>query len=91
MHVHVSYDFPMRTTIELADEVRAKLLALAARRGEKGFSGLIERAVERYLEEEERRQSGLGEAVSAIGSVDEAEAERMRRSVERLRSAWRSS
>jgi tRNA(fMet)-specific endonuclease VapC len=39
----------MRTTIELKDESRAKLLAIAARRGEKGFSRLIDEAVEQYV------------------------------------------
>lgn len=81
----------MRTTIELPDELRAKLLGMAARRGEKGFSGLIEEAVERYLEEEERRQSLVREAISAIGSLDDDEAERLRESVRRIRSTWRSS
>lgn len=81
----------MRTTIDLPDELRAKLLAMAARRGEKGFSGLIEEAVERYLEEEDRRREVVREALSAIGSLDEKEADRMRESVRRVRSAWRSS
>lgn len=92
MHVHVFHSCEqMRTTIELSDELRARLLAMAARRGEKGFSSLIERAVERYLEEEERRRARVQEAVSAIGSLDENEADRMRESVETLRSTWRSS
>lgn len=81
----------MRTTIELPDELRARLLAMAARRGEKGFSSLVETAVERYLEEEERRQARVRDAVSAIGSLDDTEADRMRDAVESVRSTWRSS
>ncbi len=81
----------VRTTIELSDELRARLLAMAARRGEKGFSSLVETAVERYLEDEERRQSRIREAVSAIGSLDHDEAERLRKSVESVRATWRSS
>lgn len=84
--------FPdMRTTIELSDELRARLLALAARRGEKGFSSLVETAVERYLEDDERRQSRIRDAVSAIGSLDDDEADGLRKSVETVRSTWRSS
>lgn len=81
----------MRTTIELRDELRARLLAMAARRGEKGFSALIESAVERFLEEEDRRLSRVRDAVSAIGSIDDEEAERMHESTRRIRAEWRSS
>lgn len=81
----------MRTTIEIPDELRARLLAMAARRGEKGFSTLVEKAVERYLEEEERRHSLVREAVAAIGSLDEKDAERMRETVRNVRSTWRLS
>ena len=81
----------MRTTIELPDELRAKLLAMAARRGEKGFSGLIEAAVARYLEEEELRQSVVRRALNAVGSLDDEEAGRLRDSVVLFRASWRSS
>ena len=91
MHVHVEQYYPMRTTIELPDELRARLLAIAARRGEKGFSHLIEEAVERYLEKESRREELVREAIGAIGSLDDEQADRMRESVRRLTSAWRSS
>jgi predicted transcriptional regulator len=40
----------MRTTIEFPDEQRAKLLELAAGRGEKEFSRLIQEALSRYLD-----------------------------------------
>lgn len=56
----------MRTTIELPDEQRAKLLELAARRGEKGFSKLVQEAVAEYLadaaHDEGRIEIGLGRA-----------------------------
>ncbi len=80
----------MRTTIELPDELRAELLALAARRGEKGFSGLIEEAVERFLEAEERRGVLVREALDAIGSLNDEEADDVRESIRRLRESWRS-
>jgi metal-responsive CopG/Arc/MetJ family transcriptional regulator len=41
----------MRTTIELSDEHRAKLMALAAERGVRGFSELVRDAIEHYLSE----------------------------------------
>jgi hypothetical protein len=41
MHVHASKIRVMRTTIELRDDQRARLLEIAAREGRKGFSHLI--------------------------------------------------
>ena len=40
----------VRTTVEIPDVQRARLLELAVRRGEKGFSRLIQEAVDRLLE-----------------------------------------
>ena len=54
----------MRTTIEIKPEHRAKLLELAARRGQKGFSQLIAEALEAFL----RAQTGQG-AVRTTRSV----------------------
>jgi predicted transcriptional regulator len=51
MHVHASKIRVMRTTIELRDDQRARLLEIAAREGRKGFSHLIQEAVDRFLEE----------------------------------------
>lgn len=78
----------MRTTIELPEEQRSRLRALAERRGEKGYSALIQEAVERYLEEAERRRELAEEAREAIGSLDEEEARSLEASVERLREHW---
>ena len=41
--------FVMRTTIELKEEHRALLHAIAARRGWRGYSKVIEEAIEFYL------------------------------------------
>ncbi len=79
----------MRTTIEIPDEQRAKLLALAARRGEKGFSKLVQEAVELYLEEIAAREQRVQEALSAIGSLDDEGAQELRESVRQVRERWR--
>ena len=39
----------MRTTIELSDEQRSALLALAGRRGLRGYSSLVAEALAQYL------------------------------------------
>ncbi len=79
----------MRTTIELPDEQRAKLLEAAARRGEKGFSSIVQEALASYFEAEEKRQEKVRRALAAIGSLDAEQAEALKKSVGRLRRRWR--
>lgn len=75
----------MRTTLELDDELRARLVELAAERGEKGYSSLVNEALREYLAREEQRQNMLDDVLSLRGSLDEAQAEQLR---ERVESAW---
>jgi metal-responsive CopG/Arc/MetJ family transcriptional regulator len=89
MHMHVRHIFGMRTTVELSDAVRARLLELAARRGERGFSALVEEAVEHYLEEQDRRRRRAEEAKAVIGSLSDDEADALESSVRDLRGRWR--
>ncbi|MFW6012456.1 MAG: hypothetical protein ACOC92_01965 [bacterium] len=79
----------MRTTIELSDEHRARLLELAARRGEKGFSSIVEEALDRYFAREERRRKAVDRALDALGSLSPDEADRLDREVHELRRSWR--
>lgn len=79
----------MRTTIELRDDQRARLLEIAARRGEKGFSHLIQEAVDRYLEGEARRDRSVEAAVAVLGTVSGTSADEMRRVAGELRKRWR--
>ena len=79
----------MRTTIELNDGQRAKLLEIAARRGEKGFSHLVREAVERYLDEEAVRRSRVEAARAVLGSLNDREADELAGSVQRIRGTWR--
>jgi len=85
----------MRTTIELTDDHRAKLLALAARRRLRGFSALIREALERYLEEVAnggRTRAGAKAARSARkirGVVSETEAKQIQRRIDGLWRRWR--
>lgn len=85
----------MRTTIELTDEQRARLLALAAKRRLRGYSTLIQEALARYLEETPNGgEAGAGvraarAARKVQGTLSVAEAERMRRRIEALWKRWR--
>jgi len=81
----------MRTTIEITDELRARLLAMAARRGEKGFSGLVGEAIERYLTAEEAREADRKKsaALDVLGSFSDEEADALEERTKRLRENWR--
>ncbi len=87
-YTHVMLPF-MRTTIELSAEHRARLLELAARRGEKGFSGLIEEAVALYLRQERARGAVRRRALARRGSLRGREAEEIRVAVAAWRQRWR--
>jgi hypothetical protein len=79
----------MRTTIELLDEQRAGLLALAARRGEKGFSLLVQEAIDRYLQEEMSREERVQRALALAGTLPEKAADALEASVRAIRGTWR--
>ncbi len=79
----------MRTTIELTDRQRAKLLELAAQRREKGFSTLVQEAVDRYLAEEESKSARVASALALEGSFEPEQADALEESVHRMRSSWR--
>jgi hypothetical protein len=79
----------MRTTIEISPEQRVRLMELAARRGEKGFSKLVQQALDAYLraqagEEEKRRR-----ALMLKGSLNSREAEALRAAAREIRQSWR--
>jgi metal-responsive CopG/Arc/MetJ family transcriptional regulator len=79
----------MRTTIELSDSQRAKLLELAAERGAKGFSELVREAIDHYLAENAARRTRIDAAIAALGSLSARQAEALDESVRRLRRTWR--
>ncbi len=81
----------MRTTIEIDDRKLRMLRELAARRGEKGYSRLIDEALEVFLaahlvESSEERWNRLRELEGAWG---EEEAERVRERIGESRARWR--
>jgi metal-responsive CopG/Arc/MetJ family transcriptional regulator len=79
----------MRTTVEIPDAQRARLLELAAQRGEKGFSRLIQEAVERMLTEDDSREVRTKAALALEGSIAAKEADELLASVMCIRSTWR--
>jgi len=90
MHARAYYRQNMRTPIEIRDDLRARLLGLAAARGERGYSKIVEEALERYLLDEDRREERVGELLALRGTMSDEDAAAVRGEIERLRSGWRT-
>jgi hypothetical protein len=79
----------MRTTIEIKPEHRAKLLELAARRGQKGFSQLIAEALEAFLKAQTGQSTVRKRALTLRGALDSKEAKGLRAVTAEIRASWR--
>ena len=79
----------MRTTVEMKTEHRSALLALAAQRGEKGFSSVLSEAIEEYLHGGEARRRRIREFLSLEGVLSGEEADELRKVTTELRESWR--
>ncbi len=79
----------MRTTIEIKDDHRARLLELAARRKEKGFSTIVAEAIEVYLKEQADHAEARRQALEVCGALSSRDTKRMRLETSKLRKSWR--
>lgn len=79
----------MRTTIEITEEQRARLLELAARRSEKGFSKLVQEALDAYLAADEERVDVRARARMLRRSLTDRDAEALRQATRQIRESWR--
>lgn len=78
----------MRTTVEIPDRLRAALHASAARRGLRGFSQLVEEALELYFKTLAERDDEVAEVLALGGSWSDEEAASARSSISSLRTEW---
>lgn len=76
-------------TIEMKPEHRARMLELAASRGEKGFSAVVAEALELYLETQKGRANAIRSALALKGSMSETEAAGLLTETRRIRANWR--
>jgi hypothetical protein len=79
----------VRTTVEMKAQHRSALLALAAERGEKGFSSVLAEAIQVYLDGERERARRREEFLSLAGSLSPEEGEDLRARVRAIRENWR--
>lgn len=79
----------MRTTVEISDEQRAALLKIAAERGLKGFSSLVQEALGEYLATRGSDAERTSAALAVRGALDQTEADELRQNCMRIRDEWR--
>lgn len=83
------YNRDMRTTIELKPEHRSRILELAAKRGEKGFSNVVSEALDLYLEAQRTKKVAIQKALTVKGCLKEAEGDELRARTHQIREHWR--
>ena len=91
MHACMGYPVSMRTTVELSDPLYRRVRALAAARGARGFSPIIEEAVREYLERGGRDEVADDAFNAARGAWGVAEAERFEAELKGAWATWPTS
>lgn len=79
----------MRTTIELSDDHRSALHSLAAQRGLRGYSKLIQEAIDFYIKEKVKKSDGVSHLLKMRGSWNREEAQQFRKRLEEVRRSWK--
>ncbi|MGH3976749.1 MAG: ribbon-helix-helix protein, CopG family [Pseudonocardiaceae bacterium] len=79
----------MRTTVEISDEQHRALSALAQRRGLRGFSQLVQEALESYLRD--LNDDEIGVLLDLEGMLGEREETELRARMGVARATWRAS
>ena len=78
----------MRTTIEMKPEHRARILELAANRGEQGFSAVVAEALELYLEKQDAPENAAQKALAPQASASETEASALAAHARKIQENW---
>ncbi len=79
----------MRTTVEITDAQHRALSAVAQSRGLRGFSQLVQEALDAYLRDLDA--SEIDALLGLEGILDEQEERDVRASIAETRRAWRAS
>ncbi len=80
----------MRTTIEISDKHRSALLSIAAQKGLRGYSKIIEDAIEQYITDQ-AKLTEIKDNVLAMKGNWGKEAEEIKTGIKELRKNWKKS
>ncbi|MDY7030332.1 MAG: hypothetical protein SVY10_00315 [Thermodesulfobacteriota bacterium] len=78
----------MRTTVELSDRHRGILHALSTERGHRGYSKIIEEAIDFYISERALKDKAAQEIIMLKGSWNVEEGERIKTKLKKVRKDW---
>jgi metal-responsive CopG/Arc/MetJ family transcriptional regulator len=79
----------MRTTVEITEAQHRALTAVAQQRGLRGFSALVQEAVDAYLQD--LRTDEVELLLGLEGVLDDHEEKEVRSRIAATRQAWRAS
>lgn len=79
----------MRTTVEITDEQHRALSAIAQRRGVRGFSALVQEALDSYLATMTTDEVDL--LLGLEGTLSDTEAREVGTRIDEARTTWRAS
>jgi predicted transcriptional regulator len=75
----------MRTTIELSDDQRSILHFLAAQRGLRGYSKLIQEAIDFYIREKTEQKKNIKHLLKMRGTWIKKKSKRFKRDLREIR------
>lgn len=78
----------MRTTIEISDKHRSILLAFAAQKGLRGYSQIIQEALDHYIEYHIQTNAKKKDVLKMKGCWKNEEAQEIRSRLTELRENW---
>jgi hypothetical protein len=78
----------MRTTIEIQDRYRSILHSLAVKKGLRGYSTIIEDALDTYIDGLSRKDSLKNEILQMMGSWQEEEISQVKDKIKEMRKNW---
>ena len=79
----------MRTTVELSNDHRSSLHSLAARRGLRGYSKLIQEAVDLYIQEMTAKEGGAKHLLQMRGTWNKEETRKFQKKLRGIRKNWK--
>ena len=88
MHSNARMPNMTRTTIDMKDEHRAILHAISARRGWRGFSRVVEEAIEFYIRQHDASEEARQVLLERRGSWSREEAGKVRDAIAEARQRW---
>ena len=78
----------MRTTIEISDHHRSLLLSLAAGKGMRGYSGIIQEALDHYIDCQVKSAAAKKDVLKMKGSWTSDEMKQTKARIDEMRKNW---